>query len=96
MCSTTGDIISTPGVFSTLGDIIEYTGGVQYNGGFMSTPGVFSTVGDTMSTLGEYHEHTRACSVHWGFHTNSIVLPMTFPTFVTISPRCTHDILPVY
>ena len=51
-----GVSLSTPGVFSTLGDI-------------MSTPGgVFSTVGDTMSVAG-YHEYIRGCSVHYGFHT---------------------------
>ena len=59
-------------------------GGVQYTG-------------DTMSTLegyhdecGGYHEYTRGCSVHWGFHTNSVVFPMTFPHVYHDIPQCTH------
>ena len=41
-------------MFSTLGDIIEYTGGCSVHGrDIKSTPGVFSTVGDTMSTQGD-------------------------------------------
>ena len=32
-----------------------------------------------MSTLGAYHEYTGRRSVHWGFHTNSIAFPVTFP-----------------
>ena len=58
-------------MFSILGDITEYTGGVQYTGDIMSTQGVFSTVGDTMSTPGDtmmsvggYQEYTEGCSVH--------------------------------
>ena len=38
------DILSTVGVFSTVGDIL-------------STVGVFSTVGDIMSTVGAYREY---------------------------------------
>ena len=59
-------VLSTVGVFSTVGDIIstvggylEYRGGVQYRGRYMinvgdilSTVGVFSTMGDIMSTVG--------------------------------------------
>ena len=40
--------------------------------------------------------YTGGCSVHWGFHTNSIVFPMTFPHIYHDIPRCTHDIAPVY
>ena len=58
----------------------------------MSTPGVSSTVGDTMMSVGGYHEYTGGCSVHWDFHTNSVVFPMTVPTFIMISLQCTHDI----
>ena len=53
-----------PGMFSTLGDIIEYTGGCSVStlGWYHEYTGVFSTVGDTMSTdglpLGGYHEYT--------------------------------------
>ena len=31
-------------------------------------------------------QYTRGCSVHWGFHTNSIVFQWPFPTFIVISP----------
>ena len=68
-------------------------------GDIMSTAGVFSTLGGTMTSVGGYHEYSGGCSVHCGFHTNSIVFPMTFPTFIMISPgvlmispQCTHDI----
>ena len=54
-------------MFSTLGDTIEYTGGLQYTRG--------------------YHEYTGECSVSWGFHTNSIVFPMTFPHIYHDIPR---------
>ena len=63
-------------MFSKLGDIIEYAGGVQYTGGYHDE-------------CGGYNEYTGGCSVHWGFHTNSVVFPMTFPQIY-------HDILPVY
>ena len=78
-------------------------------GDIMNTVGVFSTPGDNMMSVGGYHEYTGGCSVHWGFHTNSTVLSMTFPTFIMISPKCindipqgtehcqyTHDIAPLY
>ena len=48
------------------------------------------------STLGGYHEYTRGCSVQWGFHTNSIVVPITSPYIIMISlgvlntPQCTQ------
>ena len=91
-----GISLSTPGVFSTLGDI-------------MSTPEVSSTMGGYYEDsggyhdeCGGYHEYTLRYSAHWGFHTDSIVFPMTFPTFIMISlivlmispsvlniPRCT-------
>ena len=44
--STVGDILSTVGVFSTVGDIMINVGDI------LSTVGVFSTVGDIMSTMG--------------------------------------------
>ena len=49
--STVGDILSTVGVFSTMGDIMINVGDI------LSTMGVFSTVGDIMSTVGRYHEY---------------------------------------
>ena len=51
---------------------------------------------------GGYHEYTRGCSVHWGLHTNSVVIPVTFPRFMItpsvlrISPQCTNVIPTVY
>ena len=73
------------GVFSTLGDIIEYTGCVQYTGGYHDE-------------CGGYHEYTEGCSLHWGFHTMSIVFPMTFPHIyhdtpgvLMKSPQCTEQ-----
>ena len=89
-----GISLSTPEVFSTLKDIMSIPGSVQYSGGIpsvqrgdtmmsvgdiMSTAGVFSTLGGYHDECGRYHEYTRACSENWGFHTNSIVFPMTFP-----------------
>ena len=38
------------------------------------------------------HEYTGGCSVHWGFHANSVVFPITFPHIYHDIPRCTHDI----
>ena len=126
-----GDIMSTPDVFSTVGDTMSTVGITWWVWGiFWVQRGVFSTLGDTMSTLGDtmstlgdtmstlgdtmstlgdtmmsvrgYHEYTGGCSVHWGFHTNSIVFSQwPSPTFIMISPgvlkilRCTaHP--PVY
>ena len=51
-----GDILSTVGVFSTVGDIVSTVGSyLEYRGGYhdacgdiMSTVGVFSTLGDTI------------------------------------------------
>ena len=58
--STVGDILSTVGVFSTVGDIMINVGDI------LSTVGVFSTVGDIMSTVGGYLEYRGGCSVPWG------------------------------
>ena len=54
MLSTLGDTMSTPGVYhDECGGYHEYTGGCSVHwGDIMSTPGVFST-------LGGYHEYTR-------------------------------------
>ena len=80
----------------SVGDIISTVGGVQYTGGYHDE-------------CGGYHEYTRGSLVHWGFHTNSIVFPMTFPHIYhdiphvlmtspqcTEHPQCTHDILQLY
>ena len=52
----------------------------------MSTVGVFSTLrgyhkytGGYHDECGGYHEYIGGCSVYWGFYTNSIVFPKTFP-----------------
>ena len=56
-----GDIMSTVGVFSTVGDIMSAVGG------YMSTVGVFSTVGGyhplKFEYRGGYHEYRGGCSV---------------------------------
>ena len=56
-----GDILSTVGVFSTVGGYHDKCGGISW------VPwGVFSTVGDIMSTVGGYLEYRGGCSVPWG------------------------------
>ena len=84
---------------------VQYTGGVQCNGGCSVHRGdIIEYTGGIQDTRG-YHEYTCGCSVHQGFYTNSIVFPITFPTFIMISPsvlmvspqrtehpHCTHDI----
>ena len=50
--------MSTPGVFSTLGEIMSALGVT-----IMSVGDIMSTLGDVQYT-GRYHEHTRGCSVH--------------------------------
>ena len=61
--STVGDILSTVGVFSTVGeminvgDILSTVGGVQYNGGYHEYRGGLSSVPRGMfSTVGGYHD----------------------------------------
>ena len=56
-----GDILSTMGVFSTVGGYHEYRGGyLEYRGG-CSVPW-----GDIMMHVGGYHEYRGGCSVPWG------------------------------
>ena len=52
-----GDILSTVGVFSTVGGYHEYRGVI------LSTVGVFSTVGVIMMHVGGHHEYRGGCSV---------------------------------
>ena len=52
--STSGDIMSTLGMFSTLEDIMKTLGDVQY-------------IGEYHDACGGYHEYIGGCSVHWGF-----------------------------
>ena len=75
------------GMFSTLNDITEYTGGLQYTGGYPEYTGDI-----LQSTLRAYHEYTRGCSVHLGFHTNSIIFLMAFPHIYHDIPNCTNII----
>ena len=55
-----------------------HRGFVQYTGDILNTVGVFSAQGGYHDECGGCHEYTGGCSVHWGFHTNSVVFPMTF------------------
>ena len=62
-----GDILSTVGVFSTVGDIMIKVGDILSTMGVFSTVGdIMSTVGDIMSTVGGYLEYHGGCSVPWG------------------------------
>ena len=46
-----GGVLSTVGVFSTMGDIMSTVGG------YLEYRGVFSIVGDIMTHMGGYHEY---------------------------------------
>ena len=54
-----GDIMSTVGVFSTMGDIMSTMGVI------LSTVGILSIVECYHDALGGYHEYC-GCSVPWG------------------------------
>ena len=54
MCAVPWGVLSTVGVFSTVGDIMSTVGDIM------------STVGDIMSTVGGYLEYRGGCSVPWG------------------------------
>ena len=58
--STVRDILSTVGVFSTVGGYHDKCGDI------LSTVGVFSTVGGYHEYCGGYLECRRGCSVPWG------------------------------
>ena len=55
-----------------------------------------STAGGYDDECGEISLVHRGSSVHWDFHTNSIVFPMTFPHIYHDIPWCIHDIPSVY
>ena len=55
-----GDILSTVGLFSTVGDIKSTVGDIMSNVGV-----ILSTVGDIMMHVGGYHEYCGGCSVPW-------------------------------
>ena len=57
-----GDILSTVGVFSTMGDIMINVGDS------LSTVGVFSTVGDIMSTVGVILSTVGDIQYRGGYH----------------------------
>ena len=55
MCAVPWGVLSTVGVFSTVGDILSTVGGYHDKlmwGDILSAVGVFSTVGVIMSTVG--------------------------------------------
>ena len=55
-----GDIMSTVGVFSTVGGYHEY------RGGYLEYCGDVQYCGDIMMHVGGYHEYCGGCSVSWG------------------------------
>ena len=83
--STVGDILSTVGVFSIVGDIMSTVGVI------LSTVGMFSTVGRYHDARGGYHEYRGGCSVPWGEKSFVISVPHG-----TEHPHGTHDIPPRY
>ena len=58
--STVGGILSTVGVFSTVGDIMINVGDI------LSTVGVFGTMGGYHEYRGGYLGYHGGCSVPWG------------------------------
>ena len=115
--------MSTPGGVQYSGDITEHTGGcsvqwgyheysgdVQYSGGYyeysggyhdqcggyLSTLGVFSTLGETMSTLGDTMMSVGGyCQYTGGCSVHWGVYTNSIVFLVTF-PHIYHDILPVY
>ena len=63
VCAVPWGVLSTVGVFSTVGGYHEYRGGIS------SVPwGVFSTVGDTMINVGGYLEYRGGVQYRGGYH----------------------------
>ena len=104
--NTPSGVQYTGGYHEYTGDV-QYSGGIPWvqgdtmmsEGDIMSTVGVFSTLGGHHEYTGGYHDecggyhvYTAGCSVHWSFHTNSVVFPMTFRHIYHDIPQCTHDI----
>ena len=59
--------------------------------------GMFSTLEGYHDECGEYHDSCGGILwVHRGFNINQRILPISSPTWITISPRCTHGIPPMY
>ena len=65
-------VISTMGMFSTVGDILSTMGCSilwgyhEYFGGYFEYCGVFSTMGDIMMHVGENHEYCGGVQYHGG------------------------------
>ena len=86
------DILSTVGVFSTVGDIMINMGDIMINmGDIMSTVEVFSMVGDiifcNLSTMGDimihvggYYGYHEGCSVLWGYANSKRLYSQRFLT----------------
>ena len=83
-----GNILSTVGVFSTMGGYHEYCGGyleyrrdVQYRGGYHDARGA-------------YHEYRGGCSVLWGENLLLFEYPTVLNTLTVLmmSPHMYHDI----
>ena len=66
--STVGDILSTVGVFSTVGDIMINVGGdiMSTVGGYLEYRGDVQYRGGYHDARGGYHEYRGGCSVPWG------------------------------
>ena len=64
VCAVPWGVLSTVGVFITVGDV-QYRGGYhEYRGGYLEYCGVFSTVGDIMINVGDILS-TVGCPVPW-------------------------------
>ena len=61
-CSVPWGVLSTVGVFSTVGDIMSTVGDI------LSTVGVFSTMGDIMINVGGYLEYRGGVQYRGGYH----------------------------
>ena len=61
-CSVPWGVLSTVGVFSTVGDIMSTVGDI------LSTVGVFSTVGDIMINVGDILSTVGVFSTVGGYH----------------------------
>ena len=74
VCAVPWGVLSTVGVFSTVGDImstvgeyLEYRGGVQYRGGYHDKCGGYLEYrGGYHEYRGGYLEYRGGCSVPWG------------------------------
>ena len=63
MCAVPWGVLSTVGVFSTVGGYLEYRGGcsVQWGDIMINVGDILSTVG-VFSTMGGYHEYRGGLS----------------------------------